>query len=307
MSFIYDVAIVGAGPAGLSAALLLGRSRRRIIVFDHGQPRNGVAAALHGYLGLDGIKPAELRELGRRECTNYGAEFVPDEVTSADRLETDEGTLFKLSTTKGRSVRARKVLMATGVRDRLPEIPSLREFYGRSVHHCPYCDGWEHRDERLVALGDADSVGELAMTLRIWSTSVAVCTNGQPLADKDRRRLECCGVTYREPAVTRLAGAAGKLTSVVFETGSPLDCDALFFSAGQVERSNLPALLGCRCDEEGKALTQKKQGSGVPGVFIAGDADGDVQFAIVAAAEGAIAATAINMELLADTTAAKEC
>jgi thioredoxin reductase len=294
---LFDVAVVGGGPAGLSAALLLGRSRRRVVVFDHGRPRNYAAKAVHGFLTLDGISPGELRKRGREQCAVYGVEFRDLEVESASRLSTDHGTVFELRIHDGSLVRARKVLLATGVKDDLPAIAHIHDFYGTSVHHCPYCDGWEHRDQRLVGFGQGKAAVELALMLLNWSASVTLCTNGQELSDEDLAQLANHRIGHRTEAVNALIGKNGILEWLTFKSGQPLLCDAIFFSASQGQRSGLALMLGCECDENGQIVSQGKKESGVPGLFVAGDADGDVQFAVVAAAEGAIAATAINQEL----------
>jgi thioredoxin reductase len=292
----FDVAIVGGGPAGLSAALVLGRCRRRVIVFDHGHGRNYAAVELHGYLGHDCIPPSQLRELGRREGRNYGVEYVDAEVNRVCFCGA-QADLYELECAGRPPVRARKLLLATGVRDELPNIENFRDFYGRTAHHCPYCDGWEHRDQRLVAVGEGKAAIGLALSLRTWSDKVAACIAREAVSDEDRQRAERNGVTIREGVPVRMEGRDGRLERLCFENGPPLECDALFFNTAPKQRSRLPLMLGCECDEGGMIRTQRKQGAGVCGLFLAGDADGDVQFAIVAAAEGAIAATAINREL----------
>jgi thioredoxin reductase len=294
----FDVAIVGGGPAGLSAAVVLGRSRRRVVVFDDGKPRNYAAQGVHCYLGQEGIEPNSLRELGRNAARHYGVELLDTKVVAARRIDGDGDAAggFELQTSD-RSFIVRALLLCTGLMDGLPDIPNLREFYGRSVHHCPYCDGWEHRDKRLAALGDGEHATKLALSLLTWSRDVTTCTNGEPLAEKDRRMLDRHGVTCREEPILRLQGEDGALEEIMFTTGPSLKCDAVFFSSDKVQRSPLPAMLGCELDDEGLARTGKRQTTCINGLYLAGDADGDAQFAIVAAAEGAIAGTAINAAL----------
>lgn len=290
---LFDVAIVGAGPAGLSAALVLGRCRRLVVVVDGGRPRNYAATAVNGYLGVEAASPGEFREIGRQQVCRYGVQFVDAEVAAVRRASGPSGS-FELSIQGRPPILARKLLLATGVRDVLPDIENIEAFYGKSVHHCPYCDGWEHRDQRLVALGDGDAAVSLALSLRTWSAHVTACSTGRPPCTDDRRRLAKANVSYRPERPVRFEGSEGVLREIVFAEGPPLECDALFFSNDQSQRSLLPRMLGCESDSEGLVRTGKKQGTGVEGLYLAGDADGDVQFAIVAAAEGAIAATAIN-------------
>jgi thioredoxin reductase len=292
----YDVAIIGGGPAGLSAALVLGRCTRRVVVIDHGKGRNYAAREMHGYLGRDGVSPTEMRQLGRREAAAYGVEFLDAKVTGVCACG-EGGCDFEISMNGREPLVARKLLLATGVMDVLPEIDGLTDFYGRSVHHCPYCDGWEHRGQRLAAIGDGKAAIGLALSLRTWSPHVAACLNGHRVSRQQRQRARKNQIECREPRVVKMTGSDGQVRELHFEDGPPLECDAVFFSSDQALRSKLPLSLGCECDENGLIRTKGRQGTGVRGMFLAGDADGDVQFAIVAAAEGAVAAVAINREL----------
>ena len=300
--FDFDTAIIGAGPAGLSAAIVLGRACRRVVVFDHGRPRNDAALAVHCFLGSEGAAPHELRRTGRRVAADYGVHFVDAEVIETCRLPGQNENLngFELQT-RERSFVARTLLLCTGVIDELPQIANIRDFYGRSVHHCPYCDGWEHRGQKLVAFGEeTESVVKLAISLRGWSQDITACTNGRELSHDDRASVDRNRVALREERVTALTGQDGVLDEVVFESGPPLACDAMFFSSGQFQHSPLTTQLGCEWDERGMVRTGKRQSTGVNGLFLAGDADGEVQFAIVAAAEGAVAGVAINHVLEED-------
>jgi thioredoxin reductase len=301
-SFDYDVTIVGGGPAGLSAAIVLGRARRRVVLFDDGRPRNYAAQGVRCYLGHDGIDPEALRKLGRQEAQHYGVEFVDSKVTTASRLPDTGKTLagFELQIA-GRAITARALLLCTGVVDVLPDIPHIRDFYGRSVHHCPYCDGWEHRDERLVAFGHtAKAAVELALSLRTWSPHVTACSHGERINDDQQAKLVKNELEFRRERIVDLRGKDGILKEIIFESGPSPKCDALFFSSDQLQRSPLAAQLGIECDDENVMKTGKKQQTSVRGLFLAGDADGEVQFAIVAAAEGAVAAVAINHILQED-------
>src|SRR6478735_2570120 len=187
---MFDVAIVGGGPAGLSAALMLGRCRRRVVVFDLGLPRNRRSAALHGYLTRDGVPPAEFTHIGRGELVQYGVECRPVGVIGASLLDDH----FQLSLADGSAQDARYLLIATGVIDDLPAIPGFDECYGRSIFHCPYCDGWERRDRPLAAFGRGADVAGLALGLKTWSTDVVVCTHGSRLERRVRERLDRNGI-----------------------------------------------------------------------------------------------------------------
>lgn len=307
---MYDVIIIGGGPAGLSAALVLGRCRRRVLVCDAGRPRNWWAQEIHGFLTRDGIDPLELLRLGRGEFERYGVEFRSTEVTDATYAP---GPLFSATLADGTEVQSRRMLLATGVRDVLPKIDGIEEFYGRGVHHCPYCDGWEHRDEHLIAYGRGKPGLGLALSLLTWSNRITVCTDGARLSPTDRRTLERHSISFRTERIARLEGSGSaipvssaathgrrggrRLARLLFANGDALDCGALFFNTGQYQRSGLPARLGCDFRPDGSVRTDTRQRTCVPGLYLAGDADKDVQFAIVAAAEGATAAVTINHEL----------
>lgn len=284
----------------MSAAIVLGRCRRSVVVIDDGKPRNRVARSVNGFLGREAIEPESLRELGREQATKYGVQFVSDEVKQVERIDgSDIG--FKLTLSDHSPIAVRKVLLATGVRDKLPEIDGLADFYGTSVHHCPYCDGWEHRDERLVAWGDeGESAVGLALSLLTWSPQVTACITGAELKKTDLAKLRAANVDYRTERAVRAEGRAGQLERIVFDDGSTLECDALFFSDEQFPRSGIPRSLGCDISPEGHTEVEGKQKATEEGIFLAGDVCGSIQFAIVAAAEGATAATAINRELQAE-------
>jgi thioredoxin reductase len=299
MPTAYDVVIVGAGPAGLSAALILGRCRRTVLVCDTGKPRNAKSHALHGYLTRDGIAPLELLKIGREELERYDTvEFRRVKVLDA---ECRPDGRFAVTLEGGEIVRARKLLIATGVVDNLPEIDGIAELFGRSVFHCPYCDGWEVRDQPIAIYGRAHRGLGLSLELTAWSRDLVLCTDGPSEIDAEGlARLDRNGIRVREDRIAALEGKDGILERVVFAGGESLPRRALFFTTGQSQRSELAARLGCEINEKGTIRTGKYESTHLPGLFVAGDASRAVQWVIVAASEGAEAAFAINTGLLQD-------
>jgi thioredoxin reductase len=292
-----DVVIVGAGPAGLSAALILGRCRRAVLICDTGHPRNAASRALHGYLTRDGVPPSELLAIGRRELERYDTVELRD-VGASDAVCAEDGR-FKVTFDDGAVVFSRKLLIATGVCDNLPEIDGINELYGRSVFHCPYCDGWELRDQPIAIYGKGSRGAGLSLELTAWSRDLVLCTDGpSEIETDDRDRLERNGIVVREERVLALEGRDGMLERITFASGPPLARKALFFTTGQFQRSALAIGLGCEFNEKGTVRTGKYESTHLPGLFVAGDASRAVQWVIVAAAEGAEAAFAINTDLI---------
>jgi thioredoxin reductase len=291
---MYDAIIVGGGPAGLSAALVLGRCGRRVLVCDSGRYRNECSHAMHGYLTRDGLPPGELLRIAREELVPYGVEYRKTTVTSAGK----EGSGFHVVLEGGEKLAARKLLLATGVIDRLPEIDGIQKFYGQSIHHCPYCDGWEWRDKPVAVYGTGKHGYALALSMLTWTCDIVLVTGGDAGLDPEQRReLEAFGIVVREERIARLEGQDGKLEKIVLAGGQTLSRAALFFSSGQEQHCELAESLGCALNDKGTVDTTEKERTNVPGLFVAGDASRDVQFVIVAAAEGAKAAVAINEEL----------
>jgi thioredoxin reductase len=284
-----DALIVGGGPAGLSAALILGRCLRHVVVCDSNHPRNERSPALHGFLGSDGIPPLEFLRRSRAQLERY--ETVRYVTTTIVDVEHGKAG-FITRDAAGKEWRSRALLIATGLVDRLPAVPGIEDFMGTSVHHCPYCDGWENRGKRLGVIGsDPDAVG-LGIELLRWSGDVTIYTNGgkQDLAADPARKPPLEFVTEK---ISALEGGGGKLVSILLENGGRRDCDSLFFFPSQYLHSDLALKLGCQI--EGEALACGPSGETMTdGLFLAGNATVGVQMALLAAAEGLKAGVAIN-------------
>jgi len=289
-----DVAIVGGGPAGLSAALMLGRCLRRVVVIDAGEHRNRKAHAIHGYLTRDGTSPTELLRAAETELMRYPTVTLQSGIVTG--IDGERGA-FALRTADGAVINARRVLLATGVIDVIPVIEGLPELFGRTVHHCPHCDGFEYAGRPIGVYGQAGFGVEAALAMLAWSDDVVLFTDARPLTPEDRRRCEALGVSVRDERVVRLEGQDGQLERVVLAGGAAVARAALFLVAGQREQSDLAKLLGCEINADGIVVSDEHSVTSVPGVYVAGDASIGEQLVVVAAAQGAIAATKIHASL----------
>jgi thioredoxin reductase len=291
----WDVIIAGAGPAGLSAALVLGRACRKVLLCDTGTPRSWASKEMHAYLSRDGISPSRFLALARQEVLKYpGVQFEPVEVTGARRLR--QG--FSVSLANRTTLRCRKLLIATGLFDIVPRIPGIDELFGRSVFQCPYCDGWEMRGKRIAVYGRRQRGFQMARAMTSWAKDITLCTDGPSrYSTEERGQLRRNGITLAEKRIERLDGRRGRLQAVVFRDGSRLLRDALFFDTPSRGQSALARSLGCRFGRSGGVLCGEYEATSVPGVYVAGNIIRDVQLSIVAAAEGARAASGINRAL----------
>ncbi len=290
----WDCIIVGAGPAGLNAALVLGRTRRRVLVFDSAQPRNYATHEMHGVLGHDGLDPADLRARGRTELGRYGVEVVTAEVQEAEILD---GTV-RVTSSRGADL-TRTVLLATGMLDEMPDIPGFAEVWGTTAHTCPYCDGFEHRDKRLAILAAGARGEHLAILLRQWSDDVVLLSNGPHGLDADQlARVQALGIPIiQTPVVALDSDDGGRLRRLRLDEGETLDRDALFFYVGWQLRNDVARWLGCQLHDDGSIAVDSNQATTVDRVYAAGNCADPRALVPAAAGSGATAAVAINARL----------
>jgi thioredoxin reductase len=304
MDSVWDCVVVGGGAAGLSAALVLGRARRRTLVVDAGSQSNLASHGIGGLLGYDGRRPAELYERGRREIAAYpSVEIRTGEVVAGERLD----DVFELQLADGRRELARRVLLATGMEYRPSEVPGLMEYWGKSVFHCPFCDGWELRDKPLAVLARGEKAIHSALLLRGWTDDLVLLTDGTADLDEDSRgRLTAAGVHIDERPVAQLVGRDGELEAVRFADGGELKCHGLLAATTLHQRSRLPEQLGALPGEvtpfgEAPVKVDGLCRTTAPGVFAAGDLSTQLPPQVASAiAAGSLAGVSAVQSLLAD-------
>lgn len=299
----YDVVIVGGGAAGLSAALVLGRARRRVVVVDAGRPRNAPAAHMQGFLGSDGLPPAELLAAGRAEVTAYGVDLVSGSVSTItpDACTPTYGRGgFDVHLADGQVLRARRVLVTTGLKDQIPDIPGLEERWGRDLLHCPYCHGYEVRDQPLGVLGGSPEAIVHAHIVRQWSSDVVYFTNGATLTASEREQLVARAIGIVDEPVARLVVEDDRLTGVELTSGAVVPRAAVFVRPTFVANDQLLTDLGCATATNGWVSVDATGATSVPGVWAAGNATNPRAQVITAAGEGSAAAIAINNDLVTE-------
>jgi thioredoxin reductase len=292
----YEVIIIGGSSAGLSAALVLGRSRRRVRVYDHGKPCNRVSHASHGFLTRDGVAPADLLRIAREQLAPYPNVELHHTAVVAASPQADG---FRVETADGETATARKLILATGVRDVLPSLPNIEQFWGSSVFHCPYCDGWEVRDQPFLIYGEDDGVFHHVHLLLQWSSSLTVCTGGALTIDADERAfLARHHIRLIETPIVRLEGSGGQLERVVFADGSALEQRVLFIRPQRQQHYPLVDMLGCALDDNGIVQIDAHGQTSVAGVYAAGDLSNGRRSVAAAVAQGSAAGMGVNYALI---------
>jgi thioredoxin reductase len=298
----WDCVVVGGGAAGLSAALVLGRARRRALVVDAGGQSNLAAHGIGGLLGHDGRPPAQLYEAGRAELAEYPTvEVRHGEVVRGD----SDGAGFVLALADGTRERTRRVLLASGMEYRIPQLPGLAELWGSSAFHCPFCHGWELRDQPLAVLASGDRAVHMALMLRGWTDDVVVLTNGDPIDTTQRGQLTAGGVGVGERTVAEFGSDAGELTTVAFTDGGRLARRGVLVASSLHQRSGLAPDLGVETAppnpvSEDAVKVDAFHRTSVPGVFAAGDLSAQLPQVAAAVASGSMAAAAVVQSLLGD-------
>jgi thioredoxin reductase (NADPH) len=296
----YDVAIVGGGPAGLSASIWLARYLHSVVLVDSGDPRNWETRGINGFLGHPAIKPAELRGKGRDEARQLGVTLLDAECQTVAQRADDT---FELGLAGGRVLRAQRLLLAIGLKDVWPDIPGLEHVYGTSAHVCPDCDGRECHDKKVVVIGKGRKAVGMALNLTTWTSDIIICTNGEPpeldLAEYCEK-LDALNIPVLESRIVCVRHSGSRVHSLDFENGMALDTDKVFFAIGQYPADDLGAQLQCDRDEGGHIIVDDAYHTSVMNCFAAGDIVPGPQLAIAAAADGAIAALAIHKSLVPD-------
>ncbi|WP_211085619.1 NAD(P)/FAD-dependent oxidoreductase [Paenibacillus xylanexedens] len=295
MNQLLDVLIIGGGPAGLNAALVLGRARKNVVVIDDETPRNWVTRETHGFVTRDGASPREFRKAAKEQIAAYpSVQFASDTATTITGSDGD----FVVKTTQGVSYRTKKILFAVGKKDLPLDINGLTEVYGKSAFVCPYCDGWELRDQALVIIVSGDKALHMAKVISGWTAQYTICTNGSnSLTDEQREELKRHNVTVFDAPIQSINSEEGMVHQVVLNDGTAIPCTGVFFQPKLFTGSELPKAIGCEITESGTVIVDASGKTSVAGVYSAGDAASEMYQAITAASLGALSAVSINNEL----------
>ncbi|WP_371747561.1 NAD(P)/FAD-dependent oxidoreductase [Terribacillus sp. DMT04] len=292
-----DCAIIGGGPAGLNAALVLGRARRNIVLFDHAKPRNAVTHESHGFITRDGVSPSEFRSFAHDDLRKYPSITIHN--TEIVRIEKTSESAFQLQTQNGETFSAKKVILATGLKENLPNVPGIYDMYGKSLFSCPYCDGWELRDQPLVLIAENKHGAHMAKVISQWSKDLIVCTNGLSIIpEEDKAMLQQYDIRVVEEKIAKLEGSAGILKTVILKNGEELARTGGFVITELSQTHHFASSLGYKTDDNGGIKIDNLGRTSIPGLYAAGDSTiaGPSQL-ILAAAHGSLAAIGVNSDL----------
>lgn len=293
---ILDCAVIGGGPAGLNASLVLGRSRRKTVLFDDNKPRNAVVSESHGFITRDGVDPQEFKRIGHEELAKY-----PDVEIQKQRVVRvyKEDGLFHLEAEDGAVFQAKRIILAMGFKEVLPDVERVAEFYGKSLFSCPFCDGWEMRDKALVVISDNEAASHMVKVASNWTEDLIYCTNGRQLLEEEKSLLESRGIQIYEEKIRALNGDNGKLAEVLFEDGRAISREGGFITPEWMLASDIAASLGCKLNDRGGVENDAMKRTNIEGVYACGDVSlaGASQL-IFAAAEGSMAAISINAAMI---------
>jgi thioredoxin reductase len=296
---LFDSAIIGGGPAGLNAALILGRARRNVKLFDNNNPRNAVTQESHGFITRDGIKPKEFREIAHKEIGRYpSVTYAKREVTSV--IKNDNEQLFELVTSENdERYQSKTIIIATGLKDVLPSVDNISDYYGKSLFHCPYCDGYELRDKPLVVIiGEQVQGFHFIQTIYNWSKDLIVCTNGKDLKNSDQKDLlKNKGIKIIENKIKNFDGKNGQIEKIVFENGESISRKGGFVMPQLIQASDFGKQLGCQYNPLGGIVVDSFGRTNIQGVYAAGDASVISPAQLIIAAAGVRAAAGVNNDL----------
>lgn len=289
-------AIIGGGPSGLNAALILARARHKVVIFDNAQPRNAITEVTHGFITREGISPLKFRKLAQQELEKF--KHVRQLKSTITDIKKNSNGTFTITTAQGKKLQVHKVLLATGLKETLPNIKNISRFYGRSLFSCPYCDGYELKDQALAIITEGNNAVSLAVTLQQWSKRLFLFTNGKAkLTQTEKELLKAMQVNLYEDPIVQLVGQKGQLQGIQLRGGSKVNCTGGFVSTYWRHSGTLATNLGCKLNEQGGIWQDGKGRTSVQGVYVAGDATSiSPAQSVIAAGDGVKAAISMNQD-----------
>lgn len=298
MEKVFDCAIVGAGPAGLGASLILGRSRRNVALFDNGTNRNRVTQEAHGFITRDGVKPAELRHLALEELRKYpSVHFFEETVAQVTKQTSDQ--MFRIITSEGREYLAERIILATGIQENYPQVPEIHNYYGKSLFSCPYCDGWELRDQPLIVIAEnEDAAYHMGKLINNWSKDLLIATNGHKISQHIQNELDRKGIPVITEPIKNLDGENGYLEKVVFTSGFEIKRKGGFITPSFYRPNQFAEHLGCEIQENGLIVTDDFNRTSQKNIYVAGEVALSAPSSLmISAAEGNKAGVAVNADI----------